>query len=127
MSGPENYYRQLLPTRQRQQQDYSRLELEANKGRAKLMIDAQQRYRGTPERAWRNMDEGGMALHLQAHDLIRKSPENAFIWEELEVPCTVQELTERLMSKFGVGADEADMAVRTLLVELEVHDLVATV
>lgn len=81
-------------------------------------------YSRSPHTAWQIMPEGGMILHLRAHELTATNTTGAAIWQELEKPQTAQQLSETLSARFEVSPAEALGTVQVFLADLRAKGLV---
>ncbi|MGA7731376.1 MAG: PqqD family protein [Chloroflexia bacterium] len=84
-------------------------------------------YKRNPHTAWQIMPEGGMILDLRAHELTATNLTGAAIWQELEEPRTVLQLSEALAQQFTVTPEEALGTVNAFLDQLQEKNLVEIV
>ena len=81
-------------------------------------------YRRNPHTAWQVLEEGGMILNLQANEISATNPTGAWIWQHLDEPVTVRQLSAALAQDFEVTPEEAQAAIEAYLGELEAKSLV---
>ena len=84
-------------------------------------------YRRNPHTAWQTMDDGGVILDLQAHELSATNATGAAIWEALATPQTARQLSERLAGAFAVEPADALDTVHAFLTQLQAKGLVEPV
>ena len=81
-------------------------------------------YRRNPHTAWQTLEDGGVILDLQAHELSATNATGAAIWEALATPQTAPQLSARLAREFAVTPEEALATVRAFLAQLQAKGLV---
>ncbi|HYO48992.1 MAG TPA: PqqD family protein [Chloroflexia bacterium] len=81
-------------------------------------------YRRNPHTAWQVLEEGGMILNLKANEMSATNPTGAWIWQQLDEPVTVRQLSAALSQEFEVTPEEAQAAIEAYLAELEAKSLV---
>src|SRR5438067_4348761 len=54
-------------------------------------------FRRSPHTAWQLTDEGGLLLHLRAHELTATNLTGVLLWEALAAPQTARQLSDLLM------------------------------
>jgi hypothetical protein len=84
-------------------------------------------YRRNPHTAWQIMEDGGVILDLQAHELSATNATGAVLWQALDSPKTARQLSADLAREFAVTPDEALSTVRAFLDQLQAKGLVEPV